>query len=162
MPPIHNKYDEIKRTLRELKKFELRIRSNNFNSNQNLSRVYKINPDNMDLVWNKFFDPKEDSVKNVKYTLEQLFLMTKEEFKDIINEYFYHIYYWYYKESGLADNNFVDMDLLTKLGLPIDANHEDIIRCFKELVKSYHPDNGGDVGKFIDIMESYNIFKSER
>lgn len=136
--------DDLKRKLREIKRFELKIRS-----------------DNRDLVWNKFFSLKNSANKDVKYTFDTLSLMTKEELAAIIEEYFYHVYYWYYKERGMVDNSFIDIDILTELGLPIDSDYNDVIRTFREKVKTYHPDNGGDVGKFLAIMESYNKFKAE-
>jgi hypothetical protein len=136
--------DDLKRKLREIKRFELKIRS-----------------DNRDLVWNKFFSLKNSANKDVKYTFDTLSLMNKEELAAIIEEYFYHVYYWYYKERGMVDNSFIDIDILTELGLPIDSDYNDVIRTFREKVKTYHPDNGGDVGKFLAIMESYNKFKAE-
>ena len=136
--------DDLKRKLREIKRFELKIRS-----------------DNRDLVWNKFFSLKNSANKDVKYTFDTLSLMTKEELAAIIEEYFYHVYYWYYKERGMVDNSFIDIDILTELGLPINSDYNDVIRTFREKVKSYHPDNGGDVDKFLAIMESYNKFKAE-
>lgn len=170
MPPNHKRYDEIKRKVRELKKFELRIRTNNFNSHsfntqitfKEFDKTYIRDHNKVDLVWNIFFDLKEGSRKNVKYTIEQLYSMTKDEFKDIIEEYFYHVYYRYYKENGLADSSFINIDILTELGLPMDSNYDDVIKGFKEHVKAYHPDNGGDVNKFLEIMESYNNFRIER
>ncbi len=80
--------------------------------------------------------------------------MTKEEFKDVINEYFYHVYYWCYKESGFIDNYIVDSEILTQLGLPITDTSE-IKKKFRELAKIYHPDNGGDSDKFNALMEEY-------
>lgn len=170
MPPNSKRYDEIKRKVRELKKSELRIRTNNFSSHSydkqgrinEFGTTYVGAHNNPDLVWNKFFDLKEGSEKNIRYTIEQLYNMTKDEFKNIIDEYFYHVYYWYYKESGLADNSLINIDILTELGLPMDSDYDDVIRGFKEHVKAYHPDNGGDVNKFLEIMESYNNFRIER
>ena len=144
MSKPYKNIDDLKRKLREIKRFELKIRS-----------------DNRDLVWNKFFSLKNSANKDVKYTFDTLSLMNKEELAAIIEEYFYHVYYWYYKERGMVDNSFIDIDILTELGLPIDSDYNDVIRTFKEKVKTYHPDNGGDVGKFLAIMESYNKFKAE-
>ena len=144
MPKPYKNSDEIKRKLREIKKQEIKIRS-----------------DSRELVWNKFFNLKGSSNKDAKYTIEELSLMNKDEFSDIIEEYFYHVYYWYYKERGIADNSFLDIDILTELGLPMDSNYDDVIKSFREQVKAYHPDNGGDVGKFLEIMESFNKFRAD-
>jgi hypothetical protein len=155
--PYKNR-DEIKRKLREIKKLEIKIRSNNLKSH----KASTFHKNGIELVWNRFFYLKDSSDKDVKYTLDMLSLMTKEKFADVIEEYFYHVYYWYYKERGIADNSFIDIDILTELGLPMDSNYDDVIKSFRERVKAYHPDNGGDVGKFLDIMESFNKFRADR
>lgn len=160
MHPYHKKCDEIKRKLRELKKFEMKVASNTLNIYSQANKAYKESQ-NINLIWNKFFDLKENSSKNVKYTIHQLSLMSKDKLKDIINEYFYHVYYHYYKDSLMSSSSFVDIDLLTQLGLPMNSDLEDVIKSFRELVKKNHPDNGGDVAKFLEIMESYNSFRAE-
>lgn len=150
MPKSYKKSDDIKRKLREIKKFEIKIRSDKSNSHNN------------DLVWNKFFHLKSSINKHAKYSLEDLSFMTKDEFAAIIEEYFYHVYYRYYKERGMADDSFIDVDILSNLGLPMDSDYDDVIRSFRDHIKAYHPDNGGDVGKFLEIMDSYNNFRTER
>ncbi|NLJ96760.1 MAG: J domain-containing protein [Clostridiales bacterium] len=168
---LHSKKcDDIKRTIRNLKKFEIKIRSNSLSSNHynyeemiyHPKKVYNRPLSNKELIWNKFFDLKEGSNTDAKYTLERLALMTKDEFKDVIEEFFYHVYYWFYTERGLSDKSFIDLDLLTRLELPLDSNYDDVIRQFKERVKEYHPDNGGDADKFLDIMENYKRFKTNK
>ena len=115
---------------------------------------------NTELVWNKFFDLKNEAGKNVKYSIMELSEMTKDEFKDVITEYFYYVYYCFYKESGLIDYSTIDAEILTQLGLPIYADNIEIKKKFRELAKTYHPDNGGDSAKFIEIMKQYNNLKS--
>lgn len=166
MPKHYKSSDEIKHKLREIKKIEIKIRSDNnnihnYNFGKNVHIASASHKRKRELVWNKFFDLKDSSNKNARYTLKDLSLMTKEEFTDVIEEYFYHVYYWYYKERGIADNSFIDIDILTELGLPMDSSYDDVIRTFREQVKTYHPDNGGDVGKFLEIMESYNKFRAD-
>lgn len=85
--------------------------------------------------------------------------MTKEEFKDAIDQYFYHVYYWYYKEGGVTDDVITNPDLLIQFGLPIDADIAELKRKFRELAKRYHPDNGGDSDKFMEIIEKYKNLK---
>lgn len=159
MPQNNYKYDEIKRKLRELKKLEIKICSNNFDLQKNNKKSSK-EFDNTGLVWNKFFDLKNDAEKNVKYSIMELSKMTKDEFKDVITEYFYYVYYRFYKESGLTDYSIMDAEILTQLGLPIYADIIEIKKKFRELAKTYHPDNGGDSAKFMEIMEQYNNLKS--
>lgn len=169
LPRAYENYDEIKRKLRELKKLEIKVRYQDastqvkqFNKQNNKNPYMNTKSKNSlreaekaDLVWNNFFDLKDDSSNNVKYSIKNLSLMTKEEFKEVINEYFYHMYYKHYKESGLSDISLIVIEKLTQLGLPIYANSNDIKRRFRELVKTYHPDNGGDSASFIEFMEQF-------
>ena len=159
VPQDNCKYDEIKRKLRELKKLEMKLRSSNFDLQKNSKNSLR-EAENTELVWNKFFDLKNETAKNVKYSIMELSEMTKDEFKDVITEYFYYVYYCFYKESGLIDYSTIDAEILTQLGLPIYADNTEIKRKFRELAKTYHPDNGGDSAKFIEIMEQYKNFKS--
>lgn len=154
MPQDNKKNDEIKRKLRELKKLEIKIRSNNFDKQKDNKKSLR-ECQNIELVWNKFFDLKNEIVKNVKYSVMELSEMTKDEFKDVITEYFYYVYYCCYKESELPDYSKIDIEILTQLGLPIYADNSEIKRKIRELVKTYHPDNGGDSSKFIEIMKLY-------
>lgn len=155
--PDNRKYDELKRKLRELKKLEVKIRSNS-DSQKNRKKLKEL--ENSDLIWNKFFDLKDDTSRNVKYSIMELAEMTKEEFKDVISEYFYYVYYSYAKESNLSDYSSIDQDTLIQLGLPIYADYDEVKRKFRELAKTNHPDNGGDSAKFIELMEKYKNFKN--
>lgn len=159
MPQDKSKYDDIKRKLRELKKLEMKIRSTNFDL-QKSSKKSLREFENTELVWNKFFDLKNETTKNVKYSIIELSKMTKDEFKDVISEYFYYVLYSSYKESDLSDYSIIDTEILIQLGLPIYADNADIKRRFREFAKTYHPDNGGDSAKFIEMMEKYKNFKN--
>lgn len=46
------------------------------------------------------------------------------------------------------------------LGVPRDADDEAIKNAYRELVKEYHPDHGGDREKFNQIREAYEQIKS--
>ena len=153
MPQVYRNNDEIKRKLRELKKLEMKVRLNSLELQINSKKSFR-NSKNIELVWDKFFDLKGESTKVVKYTINQLSLMTKDEFKEVINEYFYHVYYWCYKESGLTDRYIVDSEILIQMGLPIIDTSE-IKKKFRELAKIYHPDNGGDSDTFNALMDEY-------
>ena len=135
----YNKYDDIKRKLRELKKLEMKIRSFSVDVLNHKNNVREF--ENTQLIWNQFFCLKDEISKKVKYSISDLSSMTKDTFKDIINEYLSHVYYCYYKESGFTDD-------------------VDIKRKFRELIKIYHPDNGGDTTKFIEMMEHYKNNKN--
>jgi len=160
MPQFINNRDEIKRKLRELKKIEIKMRFQDYELYNNKTKSSK-EMKNVELVWNQFFTLKEEAVKNVKYSLDQLSSMTKEEFKEVINEYFYHLIYRHYYESGFRDTFMIDPKVLTRFGLPITTDITEIKRRFRELAKRYHPDNGGDRSKFMDLMEEYKNLKNE-
>lgn len=146
----------MKRKLRELKNLEIKLREKHSSSGNN-----GINPpsnfQNADLIWNKFF--RENS-KDAKYSILELSKMTKEEFKEVIREYFCYVYYSLYKENGFSDNIFFDIEILTALGLPVYADINEIKRKSRELVKKAHPDNGGDSREFIDLMEHFKKLKN--
>lgn len=136
----------------------MKIRSINFDLQKNSKKSLR-EFENAELVWNKFFDLKSGTSKDLKYSIMELSEMTKDEFKDVISEYFYYVYY-FYKESELSDYSKIDIELLTQLGLSIYADNAEIKRKFRELAKTFHPDNGGDSAKFIEIMEKYKNFKN--
>lgn len=145
----------MKRKIRELKKLEIKLREKNNHSNNDGSK--HVNIQNSDLIWNKYFNEKS---KESKYNIQELLRMSKEEFKDVITEYFYYLYHSLYQESGLADESYIDIELLTSLGLPIYTDYNELKRKFRELAKKNHPDNGGDRQKFIELMEQFkNIRK---
>lgn len=154
VPQVHAKPDDIKRKLREIKKLEIKIRFDNIRPQKSGTHSLK-KAKHRELVWDNFFDLKIESTKHVKYPFSRLLTMTKEEFKDALNEYFYHVYYWYYKEGGVTDGVITNPDLLMQFGLPIDADIAELKKKFRELAKQYHPDNGGDSDKFMDIIEKY-------
>lgn len=170
----NRKPDDIKRKLSELKKLEMRVRFSdqglhNINMTTNNMKTGKMNgnsfkfingaKDNINLVWDQFFDLKDEASKKVKYSINRLLSMTKDEFKEVINEYFYHVYYWYSRDRGITDPSIIDTEILTYLGLSITADYDEIKRKFRELAKAYHPDNGGDSTKFMEMMEKYKELK---
>jgi DnaJ-domain-containing protein 1 len=130
--------DEIKRSVRNLKKLELKIR---FNQEQI--------PDGLRtrIVWNEFFNLKEQG--KGKYSLDFLASLSKEEFKEVINEFFFKVYEQYYAENALNYINVKNADKLALLGLPYDADNDMVKARFRELAKKYHPDHGGDREQFI-------------
>ncbi len=144
--------DEIKRKIRKLKKLEVRIRFGNSGfCQQGLSDKAKLSK----LVWNEFFDLSGCSKAKGKYSLCALAVMEKDELKEIISEFFFHVYYQFYKENGIVSTDLFNPNLLTEFGLPYDADRDSIKKRFRELAKKYHPDTGGDSTKFIELMENY-------
>lgn len=158
----HEKYDDIKRKLRKLKKLEMKIRFPGINF-QESNQMRIINSWKVRLVWDDFFDLHEGSKKNVKYPINRLVSMNKNELRVVINEYFYNVYYRYYRENGMTDMQLYNPDILTEMGLPMDADSHEIKKKFRELAKKYHPDTGGDSEKFIELMEKYrSLFKKDK
>lgn len=135
---------ELKRKLRQMKKLETQIR---FKDSQPIKQKK--------YVWDQYFSTKDEKDRSVKYNMARLFTLTHEELKEVFDEYFYHVYYEYYKENGIAAEGVYDIELLAALGLPMDASMEAIKSKFRELAKKYHPDRGGDSGKFIELVNTY-------
>jgi len=139
-----NKVIEMKRKVRKLKKMETRIRFNN------------ETPPFKTFIWDQFFNLNPKTNNKAKYSLDDLILLNKEEYKAIINEYFSYVYYELYKEKGIIFIQGVyDPSILSKLNLPLDAGEYDIKKRFRELANIYHPDKGGDANKFIELMDHY-------
>jgi hypothetical protein len=139
--------DQLKRKLRQLKKLELRIRF----KDQPITGTQK-------LVWDVLFSTKVDD-SSVKYPLPSLLKLRREEFKAIVEEYFYRLYFQNFQEKGLGVADVYDPQLLSLLGLPAYAGMVEIKARFRELAKRYHPDHGGDSEKFIELMEIYERLK---
>lgn len=140
-------YDDLKRKIRKLKKLETQIR---------FGRIgLAAKPSSADLVWDTFFDLHEVSTGGARYPIHKLFGMNKDEYKGVIDEYFFQVYYRFYKENGFVNIQIYDPDILAQLGLPFDADYIAIKKKFRELAMKYHPDTGGDADKFIELMENF-------
>ena len=136
--------DSLKRKLRQLKKLEIGLRFR-----------YRPVPEKPDLVWDSFFSTRGQARPAVRYPLPRLSQMSREEQKQVFEEYFYWVYFRYYQENGLTADNLHDPQLLALLGLPPYAGLADIKKRFRELAKRHHPDHGGDSEKFIELMQVY-------
>lgn len=158
--PDQERLDEIKRKLRKLKKLEIRIRfggsfhaanyGEDIMSKGNLAKGSRVR-----LVWDDFFNLGDKSNPLAKYRLEDLTAMDREEYKNVVDEFFFYVYYRYYTENGITGSHLYDPEILNWMGLPPDAAAEDIKRRFRELAKRYHPDTGGNSRDFIMLMENY-------
>lgn len=140
--------DEIKRKIRKLKKLEIRIRfTDNVYADKRLHGSYSQN----DLIWNRFFRQGPDA----RYTLQQLAQMDRQQICDVISEFFWHVYFQSYRETGFINQHFHDPKLLEQMGLPCYADSQAIKKKFRQLAKQYHPDTGGESVKFIELLENY-------
>lgn len=153
MPTDLLRYDDIKKKIRKLKKIEVKIRfgSSGFSREGDFSARVK----HAKLVWDEFFDLQENCNTKRKYSLNFLAAMDKNQLKDVMAEFFFAVYYRYYKENGIVSGNMYDPGLLAFFDLPYDAARTEIKKKFRELAKKYHPDTGGDSTKFIELMENY-------
>jgi hypothetical protein len=148
---------DIKRKIRKLKKLELKIRFNLTNyEDRRFETLVKMNQGK--LVWDEFFDFHDVPTKKVKYPMGQLTVLNKEQIKEVLSEYFFHVYYRFYKENGMFNFSIYDPDILAQLGLPYDADSVAIKKRFRELAKLYHPDAGGDSEKFMELVEQFESF----
>ena len=136
-------YENLKRKLRELKKLEVKIRF----KNQNVQTA---------LVFNEFFDANTADSKKVMYSLEKLDKMSKEQYKEVISDFFFCMYLQFYKENGILPPSVFDPGILRQMDLGPEADRDAVKKRFRQLAKTYHPDVGGDSEKFIELMEMYN------
>lgn len=81
--------------------------------------------------------------------------MNKEDFRKIVDEFFFGVYYKYYMENGITGSHLYNPEILNWMGLPPGAGSEEIKKKFRELAKKYHPDAGGDESLFVELMENY-------
>jgi len=132
----------LKRKLRDVKRIEIALR---FNGNAAAAEGK--------LVWDEFFSLKTNLNHEVRYTYRDILKLDRQKLKEVLDEYFYNVYYRIYQENRLTLDSLYDPNLLYQLGLPALANQADIKRRFRELVKKYHPDLGGDSEKFIELMQ---------
>jgi DnaJ-domain-containing protein 1 len=140
----YGRSEEIKQKLRQLKRFEERLRSD---GNARPARW---------LVWDSFFSTHDTPPGRVKYPLATLAAMGKEAYKAVIDAYLAFVYYELFQDKGaeLPQGNY-DPEILARLGLPKDAGLQEIKRQFRALAKKYHPDTGGDAASFIELMDTY-------
>ena len=143
-----NTYDknEMKRKVRKLKIVECKIRFN---------RDTVPEDPRIRIVWDDMFNLSSDRSCKGRYTLDVLVALSKEGYKNVINEFFFKVYEQYYQENALSRTLVRNTNTLEQLGLPYDADDSTIKRRFRELAKEYHPDHGGDQEKFIWLMELY-------
>src|SRR3989338_7203603 len=47
------------------------------------------------------------------------------------------------------------------LGLTKEATEDDIKKAYRKLAHKYHPDKGGDTGKFKEVSEAYQILSDQ-
>jgi hypothetical protein len=133
----------MKYKLRQLRKLEQAIR---FKCQSNES-THK-------LVWDVFFSTKPGD-SDVKYPLPKLVAMGEAEYKGVIEEFFFRLYFQSYKEDGLSIGDVHEPQLLALLSLPPYAGVQEVKKRFRELAMRYHPDHGGDAEKFMELMDTY-------
>lgn len=130
---------KIKRALRRLKKEELRLR---YGSDA---------PRGGDLLWNVYFSFREGAA--VRYPYSQLLQMGREEFRQVLAEFYAALCADFLRRSG--QSGCYDPRLLLQMGLPPEAGETEVKSRFRALAKELHPDCGGDGEGFIRLMETY-------
>lgn len=148
--------DEMKRKLRGLKKLECKIRFGGAFHASNCPEFSNRKAEGVKLVWNEFFHEGGLSRGQARYSLQDLVRLSKEQYRSVVEEYFFHVYYRYYTENGISGAHLYDPEILGWMGLGPGAGYEEIKKKFRELAKKYHPDAGGDQSRFIELMERYN------
>jgi hypothetical protein len=134
--------DETKRKLRKLKRLEMKIRFGGQGNAVNLDAGSIMKSNRIRLVWDEFFSIGGNDRARAKYNLEDVAAMSREEYKNVLDEFFFNVYYRYYTENGITASRLYDPDVLGWMGLAPDASAADVKRRFRELAKKYHPDAG--------------------
>lgn len=137
-------YDELKKKLRRLKKLEAKLR---FGAGAPEAGA--------EFVFDSFFDLRDAPGGKAKYPVQYLHSMTKGAFHEVVEEYFFSVYYRLYKDSGVVDARLLDPELLGAMGLKYDADIPAVKKRFHELAMRCHPDAGGDAEAFIRLMDNY-------
>lgn len=149
---------ELKQKIRKLKRLELKIRygfSEEFlNKNTSADKIEKL-----PLVWKDFFDLSSSDKSKARYTFNELKKLDKDGIKKVFGEFWFYVYYKMYNDNRLHSSQNLEPELLDYLGLPCDADQTEIKKRFRELCKLYHPDEGGDQFKFIELMKLKDRFK---
>jgi len=143
---------ELKQKLRKLKKLELKL---HYGIPFDSVREYTSsgNTDRLPLVWSEFFNLHESVNNKARYSINILEKMNNDELKQVLNEFWFQLYYCIYKEKGIRMLDLQEPELLAFLDLPYDADKNVIRKRFRVLCKTYHPDEGGDKDKFIELMD---------
>jgi len=142
--------DDIKHRIRKLKKLERKIRFGGDTENP------------APLVWDIFFDLRGSAAGKAKYSIHKLTSMGAAEYRGVIDDYFAHVYYVYYRENGFAFAEVKTPALPEHLDLPHGADPVEVKKRFRELAKIYHPDTGGDAEKFIELKQAYDKLEKAR
>jgi hypothetical protein len=138
---------ELKRKLRNLKRFERRLRVHFLQRHAQAP-----------LVWNSFFSTRRLSgAASVKYSLRLLLQADRDERKRIFEEYLYTVFVRHIQEEGIGCSIHAihDPEVLSFFGLPPYATFADIKHRFRELAHQYHPDKGGNPERMIELLEMY-------
>lgn len=128
---------KMKRKLRELKKLEQTLRKG------------------QRLIWEDFFSLGKNS--QGKFTLDQLLKMTRQERKKVFEEYLRQICSPHFNNTTF--NSSINGQLLAEIDLPFDADQLTIKQRYRQLIKQYHPDKGGDQKKASRLLEIYRRLK---
>jgi hypothetical protein len=136
--------DGIKHKLRQFRRLEQRIRFGVEVQRQGI------------LIWDSFFDLHNTSQSKAKYDLKRMAAMNRDEYRNVINEY------WTFVYNELFKNKSVSTAGIIKFDLPYNADEQAINKRFRELAKLYHPDTGGDADKFMELMDTYRSLLKDK
>lgn len=149
--------NEVKKRIRKLKSMELNIR---YGYSYDYIRQHSavIDQSGVALVWNEFFHLSHSN-KKTRYSMEQLLSMSEDKLAAVIEEFWFYVFVRQYAARGIPMEDVVDPELLSYLGLPYQADAEQVKKRFRELCKKYHPDEGGSGEQFIELMNMMKRFE---
>jgi hypothetical protein len=143
---------ELKQKIRKLKRLELMFRYG-FSQEYIEKNGQTGKLDQLPLIWKDFFDLGNSNNHKARYSIRELEQLDKDQLKQVLGEFWFFVYYRMYEEKGIQMADVQEPELLAFLGLPYDADQAAIRKRFRELCKAYHPDDGGDADKFIELMK---------
>lgn len=111
---------------------------------------------NRSLIIDSAEDLSTDEALSAYYLNWDNYNSTDEQAVEDLLKSFWSTYTDYNKRHYQEDKR---LDSLQVLGLESSASWKDIQQTYRQLVKVYHPDKGGNSLKFIKIREAYLILK---
>jgi hypothetical protein len=136
---------ERKRTLRSLRKLELRMRG-----------VPAQGGEESELVWATYFSTEPEA--RVRYPFSIFSVLDRDSRKRVVDE-FLEAVVLRMLSPGAPQAGLRYARLLDFLGLPAAASPPDVRTRFHEMAHELHPDHGGDAGLMAELLQLYREIK---
>lgn len=128
----------LMRRLRRMKRDEIRLRFDD-----------PVRPAG-ESVWSRYF-----GAPSPRYGRDLLLSMDEGAFGLVERDFYAEVLTLYLRERDFLACALGDPAALNLLGLPPDADAEEIKKRFRQLAHRFHPDHGGDADAFREILDAY-------